>query len=325
VRKKQCFLAILTLLAGPVAALAQTATTTKAKYDTWWLPDRASSVADTIDGLFYLILWITSAVFVLVFVLMIYFIIKYRAREGRKAIYSHGNNKLEIAWTVIPALILVFLGIISQTVWSDIKIDAPDEKTSLVIEVRPRQFQWDVRYSGADGVFGKTYDSLVSGSNAFGIDPADPAGKDDITRTNEIHVPIGKDVLIHLRAMDVIHSFFVPEFLMKQDAVPGMLTSYWFKATKVGGYEIACAELCGLGHYRMRGFLTVHDQAGYDAWYSEQNAAKAKENAPPPVATEAPATTTDTAAAASAAPGTDSAAASGTDTIAGGADTAAGK
>jgi len=291
---------LMLALASVSTMLAQDSTATKPRYDTWWLPEANSTVAGPIDDLFYLILWITTAVFLIVFGALIAFIIKYRYSEDRRAVYTHGNNRLEVAWTVIPALILVFLAIMSQSVWSDIKMDAPGADTSVVIDLRPRQFQWDIRYAGADGKF---------------------ETPDDISTTNQMHVPINKAVLLNMTAQDVIHSFFVPEFRMKQDAVPGMVTRYWFTATKAGQYEIACAELCGLGHYRMRGFLTVHTQEDFDAWYAAEMAKKAAQLNPPaaaaptaPADTAATAAGDTTAAAASGAAGAGSAA--GADTTA---------
>jgi cytochrome c oxidase subunit 2 len=276
--------------------LAQAPDTVKPKYTSWWLPDEGTLAAGKIDNMFNVILWVTGIVNILVFAVQIYFMFRYRYKPDRRAHYTHGNNKLEIAWTIAPALILVFIALFSAQVWSEIKMDAPNEATSVVVEIRPRQFQWDIRYQGADGKFGTP---------------------DDITTTSQLHAPVGKDVLILLSAQDVIHSFFVPEFRVKQDAVPGMTTRTWFKASKAGNYEIACAELCGLGHYRMRGFLTVHEAADFDKWYSDQMAEKAKELAPPPPAPAA----ADTAAAATtpATASTDTAAATSTS------DTAAGK
>lgn len=285
-------------LAGATGAIAQEAAKPKARYTTWWLPDQSSTVAGPIDDLFYLILWITTAVFIIVFVALVWFMIKYRHREGRRATYSHGNNKLEIAWTVIPALILVFLGVVSQSVWSDIKQDVPAADTSIVIDVKPRQFQWDIRYAGADGQF---------------------ETPDDVTTINQLHVPIGRAVVLNMTAQDVIHSFFVPEFRLKQDAVPGMVTRFWFTATKVGEYEIACAELCGLGHYRMRGFLTVHSQADYDKWLADEMQKKV----PKPAAAAAPTVVPDSAADAPTATPADTATAAAADTVAAATDTAA--
>lgn len=272
--------------------MGQEAAGVKPRYTTMWLPDQSTEVAGKIDFLFDVILWITSVVFVIVFVLMIYFMIRYRHRDGRKAIYSHGNTKLEIIWTVIPALIVIALGFASKSVWSQIKQDAPPANTSLIVQVTPRQFEWKVRYAGADGKF-----------------DADSVEKtDDIRTINQLHVPAGKDVIVILTAEDVIHSFFVPEFRIKQDAVPGMVTRSWFNVPKPGKFEIACAELCGLGHYRMRAYLTVHSQGDFDKWYNEEMAKKAKELAPPPPTPPA----ADTAAAPSAAaPATDTAAAQG--------------
>ncbi|MBC8144537.1 MAG: cytochrome c oxidase subunit II [bacterium] len=277
-------LMLVPALFGASALFAQEAEKVKARYETWWLPDQSSTVAAPIDDLFYLILWITSVVFALVFGAQAWFMFRYRYRADRKAIYSHGNNKLEIVWTVIPALILVFLGLISQKVWSDMKIDAPTGDTTLIVDVRPRQFQWDIRYSGADKKFNTP---------------------DDITTINQLHVPVNKAVLLNMEAQDVIHSFFVPEFRMKQDAVPGMVTRYWFTAIDTGGYEIACAELCGLGHYRMRGFVTVHTQENFDKWYQgEMDKKKAAATPPPSTAADSaapPPAIADSAAAAAAA------------------------
>ena len=278
IRKRNLGAGIFTFLAA-ATALAQKA---KPKYDHYWLPDQATAAAGQIDDIFYLILWITGGVFVLVFFLMIFFLIRYRQRSGRRATYYHGNTRLEIIWTIVPALIVIALGFLSKSVWSQIKSEVPDAKTSLIIDVKPRQFQWDITYTGADGQFGTP---------------------DDITTINQLHVPANKDIVVRMTAQDVIHSFFVPEFRIKQDAVPGMVTQIWFNVPKPGAFEIACAELCGLGHYRMRGYLTVYDQAGYDAWYSGEMQKKAAQLAPPPAKPDtaaAAAATADTSASATA-------------------------
>lgn len=291
-------------LLGALGLLAQEAAPDKAtaRYTKWWLPDEATEVAGKIDHLFYVILWITGVVFVLVFITMIYFLIRYRRRDGRKAVYYHGNTRLEIIWTVIPALIVIALGIISRDLWAEIKSEMPSGDNALIVDVQPRQFEWKITYPGADGKFSKAGDTLPS---------------DDIVTVNQLHVPANRDVLVMLTAQDVIHSFFVPEFRVKQDAVPGMVTRTWFNVPKPGSFEIACAELCGLGHYRMRGYVTVHSQADFEKWYREQMDKKAAELAPPP---PAPADTSASASApadTSAAPAAaDTSAASGTDTSA---------
>jgi len=268
-------------------AMAQAPTKVVARYHTLWLPDEGTAMAGRVDNLFNIILWITSVVFVIVFVVMIYFLIRYKSRAGGKATYYHGNTRLEIIWTIIPALIVIALGVASKSLWSQMKQEFPEENTALVVHVMPRQFQWDITYAGADGKFDTS------------------ATSDDIKTINQLHVPAGKNVIVILTAQDVIHSFFVPEFRIKQDAVPGMVTKSWFNTPKPGSFEIACAELCGLGHYRMRGYLTVHSQEDFDKWYDEQKATKAKELAPPPP----PAAAVDTAAAGSAAHARDTSAA----------------
>jgi cytochrome c oxidase subunit 2 len=237
------FAAGLWLAAG--SALAQAPG--KPRYSRYWLPDAGTAIAGRVDGMFELILWVTGALLILVFVTMAWFLIRYRARPGGRAIFSHGNVRLEIIWTVVPALIVVTLGFLSRDLWSQIKEEFPAEASSFVVEVRPRQFQWDIAYAGADGKFGTP---------------------DDITAINQLHVPAGRNVIVKLMAQDVIHSFFVPEFRIKQDAVPGMVTRAWFNVPRPGSYEIACAELCGLGHYVMRGYLTVQSPGEFDAWYA---------------------------------------------------------
>lgn len=291
-------------LLGALGLVAQEAAPEKvtARYSQYWLPDEATEVAGKIDHLFYVILWITGVVFVLVFITMVYFLIRYRSRAGRKAVYYHGNTRLEIIWTVIPALIVIALGIVSRDLWAEIKSEMPSEETALVVDVQPRQFEWRIIYPGADGKFTKVGDTVPS---------------DDIITINQLHVPANRDVLVRLMAQDVIHSFFVPEFRVKQDAVPGMLTRTWFNVPKPGSFEIACAELCGLGHYRMRGYVTVHTPAEFEAWYKEEMKKKAAELAPPP---PAPA---DTSAAASAPADTSAAAATADTSAASGTDTSA--
>ena len=208
-----------------------------------WLPDAVTTTAPEIDRLFYLILWITGIAFVLVQVTLVAFLVCYRSRPGRSATYTHGNVVVEIIWTVIPTLILISLLVMSQRVWATVRGTPPPP--DLDVHITAEQFAWNVRYAGADGAF----------------DTAD-----DITTINQLHLPVGRTVLIHLQAKDVLHSFFVPQFRMKQDAVPGLTTRLWVNATKTGQFEIACAELCGIGHFRMRGFLTLEPQAEFDTW-----------------------------------------------------------
>ena len=211
-----------------------------------WLPEGASSYASTVDQLFYIVLWITGIAFILVQATLVFFIFRYRKRQGRAATYTHGNTAVEVVWTVIPALILVWLAVYNQSAWSAIQ-RMPDSY-DLELEILAEQFAWNIRYPGSDKDFNTA---------------------DDIVTINQLHLPLDQTVLIHLRSKDVIHSFFVPQFRVKRDAVPGLTSRIWVQATKAGNYDIACAELCGLGHYRMRGFLTVEPQQAFQQWLAE--------------------------------------------------------
>jgi cytochrome c oxidase subunit II len=212
-----------------------------------WLPENISTFGPKIDRLFYIIYYITSATFILVTVLMVAFLILYRYREGRRATYTHGNTTLEIAWTIAPALILVFLGLSSKGIWDEVKENTPPGDVQVMIT--GKQFNWEITYPGPDGKFETA---------------------DDVQIDNDLHVPVNKVVRIALGSKDVIHSFFVPQLRLKQDALPGRRIPVWFQATKPGKYEIPCAELCGFGHSGMKGQLIVHDAAGYEAWKNEQ-------------------------------------------------------
>src|SRR5688572_22248158 len=216
-----------------------------------WLPEDVSTYGHEIDSLFYLIYYITAATFILVTVVMIYFLVKYREQPGRRAVYSHGNTTLEIIWTVVPAAILIVLSFMSVNTWAKIKRNPP--ATDFEIKVTAKQFNWDVIYPGPDGKLGSD---------------------DDIKFDNDVHVPVNKVVRIHLGSTDVIHSFFIPNLRFKQDAVPGRTILAWFEATKPGKYELPCAELCGFGHSGMKGWLHVHSVEDYKKWADEHLAPK---------------------------------------------------
>jgi cytochrome c oxidase subunit 2 len=218
------------------------------------LPEQASTYAPEIDGMFHLIMWITGVVFVIVEAVLLFFLWKYRHREGRVAKYTHGNNRLEVVWTIVPAIICVMVALLSRRMWEEIKEHMPHD--AIQIQVTGEQFAWNFRYPGADGKFDTP---------------------DDILTLNQLHFPVGKPVVVELSSKDVIHSFFLPEFRVKQDAVPGMKTHIWFEGNRVGHWEIACAELCGLGHYRMKGFVTVDTAEDYQKWLAEQASAQSAE------------------------------------------------
>ncbi len=212
-----------------------------------WLPEDVSTYGHEIDSLFYLIYYITAATFILVTVLMVVFLIMYRERPGRRATYSHGNTTLEIIWTIVPAAILIVLSFMSVSTWAKVKRNAP--ASDFEVQVTAKQFNWEVVYPGADGKFGT---------------------QDDVKFDNDMHVPVNKVVRVHLTASDVIHSFFLPNLRLKQDAVPGRIILVWFEATKAGKYELPCAELCGFGHSGMKGWLYVHTPEEYQQWAAEK-------------------------------------------------------
>ena len=212
-----------------------------------YLPENVSTYGGDVDFLFHLIYYITGAVFFLVVAAMIIFLIRYRHREGRRAIYTHGNATLEIVWTIVPAIILVTLFFMSQGTWAKIKAQVPP--SDVVVEVTAKQFNWEVLYPGPDGKFGTA---------------------DDLKIDNEVHVPVNKNVHVILKSRDVIHSFFLPNLRLKQDTVPGREIQAWFNATKPGKYELPCAELCGFGHSGMRGWLFVHPPDEYQQWVKER-------------------------------------------------------
>lgn len=215
----------------------------------WILPDGASTFAADIDFIYYVILVITGIAFVIVEAGLVWFLFKYRAQPGKKALYTHGSNKAEMVWTAVPAVTVVILGIMSGGVWNTVKGRNSVPDNAIEYRMFAKQFEWNVTYAGQDGRLGTG---------------------DDFDVRNQLHIPVNQPVVLRLGSEDVIHSFFVPQFRVKQDAMPGRTINVWFEATEVGQYEIACAELCGLGHYRMRGSVTVHSPDDYRNWLAEQ-------------------------------------------------------
>jgi len=237
-----------------------------------WLPPGVSSYSDQIDSLFYLIYYITTATFFAVQITLLVFVFRYRYDPNRRATYTHGNTSLEIAWTIAPALMLAALAIMSRTTWADIKWRQPPSDFNVIVTAK--QFNWEIAYPGPDGKL---------------------ETEDDVILDNDLHVPVNKTVRIALRSRDVIHSFFVPSFRLKQDAVPGRNIPVWFKALKAGKYELPCAELCGFGHSGMKGWIYVHGAEDYKKWAAENLTADAT---PAAADKRAEAPKTETAAAA---------------------------
>jgi cytochrome c oxidase subunit 2 len=222
---------------------------------------------------------VTGVTFVLSQLGLAWVVWRYRNRGGRAA-YSHGNNTMEIVWTTATVIVFIGLGFMAREAWASLHFRSA-EPGALQIEVTAQQFAWNIRYPGADGIWGRTKIEEISdsGGNPLGLDPADPGAADDLVMP-VFAVPVNREVELILKTKDVTHSFFVRELRLKQDTVPGMVIRVHFKADKTGEYEIACAELCGLGHHRMRSVMTVLSQADYDKWLAEQIAIKAEELMP---------------------------------------------
>ena len=184
--------------------------------------------------------------------------------------YTHGSNKVEIGLMLLTGVVFVTLAAMGQKVWAQLHLkEAPPD--ALQIEVTAQQFAWNIRYPGADGKFGRTVPKLINDqSNPVGVDPTDPASKDDVVSLNRMAIPVNRPIQLILRSKDVTHSFFVPVLRLKQDTVPGMAIPIHFKAMKTGEYEIACAELCGMEHFKMRGYLMVMSDEDFNAWLKDR-------------------------------------------------------
>lgn len=244
-------------------------------------PPVASEHGVVTDQLFWITMLITGIVFVITTMLLFYFSFRYQYKEGTRAKFLPKNDKLELIWTIIPAIVLTVLISKGLIVWGDIMEEAPAD--AEVIEIMGYQFAWDVRYPGADKKLGNYDYRLIDGVNLFGLDMEDENTYDDFSAL-EIHIPKGKTISLKIRARDVLHSVFLPHFRVKMDAVPGMVTQFKFTATKTTAemreelgdpefnYELACAEICGRGHFSMRKVLVVDEPEDYEAWKKEQKA-----------------------------------------------------
>ncbi|GAA4407470.1 hypothetical protein GCM10023187_28070 [Nibrella viscosa] len=224
---------------------------------------------------------IVTAAFVITNALLFYFAWKYQYREGKRATYYPENHKLELIWTVIPAVVMALLVFTGWRAWRDIMSEAPAD--SMMYEIVGKQFNWIIHYPGADdNKLGAFNYKLIDNNNELGLDFSDAATFDDFTSTTELHIPVNKPILLKIRARDVLHSVFIPHMRVKMDAVPGMPTRFWFVADKTTDemrnllnnqdftYEIACTEVCGRGHFSMRIRLIVEDEDSYNKWVSEQ-------------------------------------------------------
>ena len=214
-----------------------------APYFNIWLPIDVSEHGRVIDNLFMFVFYLTGAVFIVTELVLVYYMWKYDASSNDQPVkYSHGSHALELVWTILPAVTLLFIAIYQMEAWASAKMLPPDMPPTA--EVTGRQFNWDFRYPGPDN-------ELYT--------------EDDIVRTDgKLYLPVDEEVLLKINSADVLHSFFLPNLRLKQDVVPGMEQSMWFKAKKTGGYDIVCAELCGWGHYKMKGRVFFLPRAEYE-------------------------------------------------------------
>lgn len=233
----------------------------------WWFTDIAADWG-SIDFTMNVTFWVTGFVFIAVNLFLAYCVYKFRQKEGHKAVYEPENHKLELGLSVITALGVVAMLAPGLFVWASI-VTVPEDATEY--EVMGQQWQWAFRYPGADGQLGYAETMLVTESNPFGINIEDPRGQDDVVvRGPDMHLPVGQPVKALLRSNDVLHNYTVPQFRVKMDLVPGMISYLWFDPNKVGTYDILCEELCGIGHFVMRGSIVIEEQADYDAWLAAQ-------------------------------------------------------
>jgi len=235
------------------------------------LPVAASAHAGEVDRIMVLIHWLMLVLFVGWSIFFVYVLIRFRQRAHPRADHR-GVRGAWSTWVEGGVLVaeIVLLAFFSIPFWRT-NVDAnPPSNGAIQLRVVAEQFAWQVHYPGADGVFGRTDITLVSPDNPLGLDRSEPVGKDDIVVTNRMNLPVGRPVVIFLSSKDVIHSFGLPQMRVKQDAIPGIVQPVWFTPTRTGRWDIACSQLCGLGHFRMKGVYEVLEQSDFDAWLKEE-------------------------------------------------------
>jgi cytochrome c oxidase subunit II len=233
----------------------------------WWATPLASNWGQ-MDEMLTITLVITGIFFVVINLFIVYTLLRFRHREGRQAAYQPDNRKLE-RWLIIATSVaimgLLAPGLFVYAAYVTVPANARD------VEVVGQQWQWRFRYPGASGKLGRSSVALISAANPFGLDPTDPAGQDNILiNNNELHLQVDQPVRMLLRSLDVLHDFYAPPFRARMNMVPGMVTSFWFTPNKIGRYEVLCAQLCGVGHAGMRGYVVVEDAASYQKWLKGQ-------------------------------------------------------
>jgi len=250
------------------------------KYSEFILPVAASEHGVGLDNLLYFNFLIIGIVFIVTHLLLFYFTWKYQYREDRKADYFTHSNKLELIWTIVPAIFLAVIIVYGLTTWSAITAPAPE--TAMNVELYPRQFDWTCRYSGADNQLGHASVRNIEGANFLGLDSSDTYGHDDKIVKGEFYLPKNKEVNFLFRSQDVIHSAYMPHFRAQMNCVPGMVTQFHFKPTmtteemraETGNpdfeYYLLCNKICGAAHYNMKMVIKVVDETEFDGWLADQ-------------------------------------------------------
>ena len=248
------------------------------------LPPNASEHGYQIDHIIEFSHWFMGALFVGWSAFFIYVLLRFR--KSRHPVADHEGVKsgisthLEFAVVLIEAVLLIGFAV---PLWAKRVNQFPSDKDAIVVHAVGQQFNWNYHLPGPDGQFGKREIHLVSNANPLGLDAGDPAAKDDIVTTGELHVPVDRPVIIELSSKDVIHNFALPHMRMAQDAIPGQIIPMWFKPIKPGNYEVICGQLCGYGHYSMKGMLVVDNPAEYEGWLKERAELSSSASAPPPM------------------------------------------
>ncbi|HEY5035585.1 MAG TPA: cytochrome c oxidase subunit II [Chthoniobacterales bacterium] len=248
------------------------------------MPPNASQHGYQIDQIIEFCHWFMGALFLGWTTFFVY--VLWRFRKRRNPVASHEgvtsgiSTHLEFAVVMIEAVLLIGFAV---PLWAKRVNEFPSDKDAIHVSAIGQQFSWNFHLPGPDGVFGRRSVDLITNSNPIGLDSTDPAAKDDITALGELHVPVNRDIIIDVSSKDVIHSFDIPGMRIAQDAIPGQIIPMWFKPVKTGSYEIVCAQLCGLGHYGMKGMLVVDTPADYQAWLKERQELSGSQSAPPPL------------------------------------------
>lgn len=236
------------------------------------MPPLASSNGQDVDNLIIYVHWLMLALFIGWIFYFFYVLWRFRRSRHPKADYhgvrNHASSYIELAVAGIEAILLIFVAV---PLWAKAVDKFPPANQATVVQVVAQQYAWNFRYPGPDGVFGKQDMRFVNSTNIFGVDPTDPNGKDDIETLNDLHVPINKPVILYVSSKDVIHSLKIISMRVCQDAIPGLRIPVWFTPTKLGRYQINCAQLCGPGHSSMTGgYLTVDSEADYEKWINSK-------------------------------------------------------